>query len=558
MVLEISGSGPGRGVNNSEDTFDAIVVGSGATGGVAAMALAQQGLKTLVLEAGPRLHGPRSYGSPLANLARRLKTHWLTKNQPVQEWHGGYWETNPNLFVDDCENPYSTPADKPYLWIRGRQVGGRSHTWGGVCLRFSDLEFRAPERDQKGSCWPIAYRDLEPFYGRLERLLEVHGAKDHLTQLPDGEFLEPGRFSPGELRLQSDLQQNFGRKMVISRGIRAGRCARGGEKYSRLSSNQTTLAQAAATDRLTLQSDAVVHQILIDPTTSKATGVEFIDAETGVAHRRRARLVVLCASSIETIRLLLNSKSSTFPEGMGSSNGLLGKGIMDHIAGMVYFYLPEAAEPPIDSYPLLGSEGAIIPRFANTSRGYGYWGGVSRLGFPKALRKDPKTALGFFCGMGEALQSDTNVVTLDQNLKDKWGVPAARINYSWLEEDLKLAKTMRTDLVEMVTASGGKTATLTEILRTPLLKDFMTELHRKWEVSVPGAFVHEVGGARMGSDPSRSVTNRFGQVWDCPNIVIGDGAVFPSSGWQNPTLTEMALCLRACENAVEQLKRGEI
>lgn len=551
MVAEVSG--PGRGLNTSEDAFDAIVVGSGATGGVAAMALAQKGLKTLVLEAGPQLKGPHSYGSPLTNLARRLKTHWLTRRQNVQEWHGGYWGTNPDLFVDDLENPYSTSADKPYLWIRGRQVGGRSHTWGGVCLRFSDLELGG---------WPIGYQDLEPFYGRLEKILEVHGARDHLSELPDGEFLEPGRLSPGELRLQSDFRRKFGRSLVISRGIRAGRRAERGDDYSRLSSNQTTLARAMATGRVTLESDAVVHQILFDPVRSAvrrrsaATGVEFIDAKSGAVHQEHAKIVVLCASSIETIRLLLNSRSGTFPEGIGAGSGLLGKGIMDHIASMVYFYLPDL--PETSGYPLLGSEGAIIPRFTNTSRGYGYWGGVSRLGFPKTLRKDPRPALGFFCGMGEAFRSDTNFVSLDPDLKDKWGVPAARINYSWLGEDMELAGRMRSDMMEMIVASGGKLATLTEVVRTPFLKRFMTELHRKWEVSVPGAFVHEVGGARMGTDRSRSVTNSFGQVWDCPNVIIGDGAVFPSSAWQNPTLTEMALCLRACENAVEQFKRGEI
>ena len=545
MVAEISG--PGRRLNTSEDTFDAIVVGSGATGGVAAMALAQKGLKTLVLEAGPQLKGPRSYGSSLTNLARRLKTHWLTRRQNVQEWHGGYWETNPDLFVDDRDNPYSTSAGKPYLWIRGRQVGGRSHTWGGVCLRFSDLEL---------SGWPIGYQDLDPFYGRLEKILEVHGARDHLAQLPDGEFLEPGPLSPGELCLQSVLQQNFDRKLVISRGIRAGRRAEQGDEYSRLSSNQTTLARAIATGHVTLQSSAVVHRVLLDPVRSVATGVEFIDAKNGAVHQSHAKLVILCASSIETIRLLLNSRSRTFPEGIGAGGGLLGKGIMDHIASILYFYLPDLSET--SGYPLLGSEGAIIPRYVNADRGYGYWGGVSRLGFPSALRKDPKPALGFFCGMGEALLSDTNSVALDPDLKDKWGIPAARINCSWLNEDLELAGRMRSDIMEMIAASGGKLTPLTEVVRTPFLKNFMTELDRKWEISIPGSFVHEVGGARMGADRSRSVTNSFGQVWDCPNIIIGDGAVFPSSAWQNPTLTEMALCLRACENAVEQLKRGDI
>lgn len=555
MVSEVSG--PRRIIN---DDYDAIVVGSGATGGVAALALTRKGLKTLVLEAGPHLKGPRSYGSPLTNLGRQLKSHWLTGNQRVQEWHGGYWETNPNLFIDDRENPYSTPEDKPYLWIRGRQVGGRSHTWGGVCLRFSDFEFKAPERDGKGSLWPIAYRDLDPFYGCIERILKVHGARDGLAQLPDGEFLEPGRLSPGEVHIEKALQGHFGpgRRLVISRGIRAGRRAEGGDRYSRLSSNQTTLREAEATALLSVYSNAVVHKILFDPVTSRATGVEFIDAATGAMHRKHAKLIVLCASSLETVRILLNSKSPTFPEGLGTTSGLLGQGIMDHIASTVYFYLPDLPEE--SGFELLGSEGAIIPRYAHgVTRGYGYWGGVSRLRFPGPLRRDPKVALGFFCGMGEALQSEANRVTLHPSLKDKWGVPAVHIDYSWLGEDLKLAEVMKSDIIEMVVhGAGGKLVTLMDILKAPFMEDFVAELHRKWELSIPGAFVHEVGGARMGDHPSRSVTNPFGRVWDCPNIVIGDGAVFPSSAWQNPTLTEMALCERACENAVERLKRGEL
>ncbi|MCM0607025.1 MAG: GMC family oxidoreductase [Xanthomonadaceae bacterium] len=531
--------------------FDAIVVGSGATGGIAALGLTQKGLKTIVLEAGPDLK-KKTYGSPFTNTLRQLKQHWFSKNQKTQEVHTGYWETNPKLFVNDNENPYSTPENKPFYWIRGRQVGGRSHTWGGVCLRFSDYEFKMG--------WPISHRDMDSFYSRVEQTLNVHGSRENLSQLPDGAFNEATPLTPGEIFLKKEIKEKFNRDLIISRGIRAHRYAEKGESHSRLSSNQTSLKEASKTSHLTLKSGVVVSRILIDEKTKKAIGVECIETQTGSKKEIYAPLVVLCASSIESVRILMNSKSETFPNGIGASTGMLGKAIMDHIVNTVFFYLPKHKET--SKFHLLGSDGLVIPRYNlddTVHRGFGFWGGVSRMKFPPFLRKKPGTALGFVCCMGEALPSHKNFVEIDPKLKDKWGIPAVNIHYEWTPEDLKLSEKMRNDAIEMVKSAGAVHIGLNDVIRTPpFMKKIINTLDARWKFSSPGLFVHEVGGAQMGSDPKTSVTNPYSQVWDCPNVVIGDGATFVSSGWQNPTLTEMALCLRASEHAADELRAGRL
>jgi choline dehydrogenase-like flavoprotein len=261
------------------DEFDAVVVGSGLTGGIAAYALTKLGLKTLVLEAGPRLkEGRETYGTALSNLIGQLRELWWTKNKTVQHWHPVFWEMNPNLFVDDRANPYSIPEGKPYYWIRGRQVGGRSHMWGGACLRFSKYELTANAVDGKGTPWPVDYDDIAPFYDRIEELLEVHGERDGISTLPDGQFLPPSKFTNAELHFQNVIKERFDWDLVISRGIRAKRNTEAGEPFSRLSSNQTSLRRALQTGHLTLQSDAVVARLAKDG--GRVSGVEYIDTRT--------------------------------------------------------------------------------------------------------------------------------------------------------------------------------------------------------------------------------------------------------------------------------------
>ncbi|MBK7863119.1 MAG: GMC family oxidoreductase [Archangiaceae bacterium] len=538
-----------------ETQFDAIVVGSGATGGVAAKQLCEAGLKVLVVEAGPSLKGPRSYGDPVTNLAKQLKQRWFTHAQHVQERHGGYWETNPDLYTDDKQNPYATPTDRPYRWVRGRQVGGRSHTWGGVLLRFSDYEFKAASRDGWGVDWPLTSAELAPHYAMLERFFQAYGGRDGLPQLPDGDFVGARPFSPGEELFAKTVEQRFGRRLVGSRGIRAGRYAAKGEQYSRLSSSGSTLIAAQRTGNLTLQSGAIVARLLMRD--GRAEGVEWVDAATRTYSGANARLVFLCASTIESLRILMMS-------GVGDSSGLLGRGLMDHIVVNTYFRMPGIRD--VEGYELLGSDGSMVPRYQNLDgqqraahlRGFGFWGGINRLRFPSLLRRQKDVAFGFYAGMGETLPDDGNFVRLDASLKDTWGLPAPFISCRWTDNDVRLAQQMTHDGAEMVEAAGGVVTPLTELVRTPMIEGFMKTMEQEWKMTTPGLFVHEVGGARMGLDPKTSVTSPYCRLWDAKNVYVTDGACWVSSGWQNPTHTEMALTARAAEHAVSALRRFEL
>jgi choline dehydrogenase-like flavoprotein len=541
--------------------YDAIVVGSGATGGVAAKQLAEAGLRVLVLEAGPNFPGGARHGSPTTNLMRQLYRHFLTGRQRVQERHGGYWEMNPGFFVDDVDHPYVTPEDKPYRWIRGRLLGGRSLSWGGVTLRLSDFEFKAASRDGIGEDWPIGYQDLEPFYDEVERFLGTHGSKEGLAQLPDGVFREPRPMTPGEQRLATTADRFPDRRVIISRGIRAGRYPDRGERFSRLSSPGTTLAAALATGRTTVRTDAVVSRLLVKA--GRATGVEYLDAISRQVHEAHARAIFLCASTIESLRILMNSKSAEHPEGLGASSGVLGRYLMDHLVGNVCFSMPGIKDG--GSYDLTGADSILIPRFQNlgpargpSMRGFGLWGGIQRMPIPKLLRKKRGIALGFLCTMVEALPDANNRMHLDESKTDVFGLPVPYVSCAWTNNDLELHEAARAAAVEMVEAAGGIIEGFHDLVRTPLLSGFMKDMQEEWQCTTPGLFVHEVGGARMGVSPESSVVNTFCQCWDAMNVFVTDGACWVSSGWQNPTLTEMAITARACAHAVGELRRGNL
>ncbi|HYV44898.1 MAG TPA: GMC family oxidoreductase [Myxococcaceae bacterium] len=549
-------------VISKPEPYDAIVVGSGATGGVAAWRLTEGGLRVLVLEAGPALKGGHStYGSQGTNMMRQVFRHFFSDRQRVQETHPGYWESNPDLFVDDKDNPYTHPKDQPYHWIRGRHVGGRSHTWGGVCLRFSNYELKSSSRDGWGEDWPISTEDLSPHYEGLERFFAVHGSREGLEQLPDGAFVEARPLTSGEQVMKKVVEEKFGRRMFISRGIRARRHHEKGEKFTKLSSPGTTLAAANATGRLTLQTDAVVSRVLVDPNTGMASGVEYVDRESGERREARAKLVFLCASTIESVRILMSSKDANHPEGLGGASGVLGRGLMDHISSNNWFFMPDVPDEP--GHELLGSDSILIPRWVNVGsdkqpfmRGFGMWGGIQRMPIPGFLRRKRGIALGFLCAMGEALPNPDSRLVLDENVKDRWGLPVPHLACRWMENDLAVAKAGREAAIEMITAAGGVMATLPDLLHTPLIGEFMKGLDDLSNRSPPGLFVHEVGGARMGSNPKSSVVDPHCRVWDAPNVYVTDGACWVSSGWQNPTLTEMAITARAAAHAVATL-RGE-
>jgi choline dehydrogenase-like flavoprotein len=549
----------------SKEPWDAIVVGSGANGGAAAWALTAAGLRVIVLEAGLPVNGRRDHGSFLTNAPRALFRHWFSHSQQVQKCHPTYWSTNPDFFVDDRENPYTTPEGMPFRWIRARRVGGRTLTWDAVTPRFSDYEFKAASRDGFGPDWPLTHADLAPHYTALERLLDVHGSREGLEQLPDGEYSAARPLTPAEAFFKERLEQRYSdRRFIVSRGIRAARSPGPNEEHSRISSTATTLAAAQKTGRLVLRTGAVVSRVIVASDGSRATGVEIVDAQTKKTEEVTGRVVFLCASTIESLRILLHSRGPHHPAGIGGGSGVLGHYLMDHSAGNIYFYMPDVPDGGKE-YDFSGSDSVMIPRYRNLGskrepylRGFGVWGGIQRIPVPSVLRKKRKLAFGFLCARSETLPHKENRVELDPKVVDAWGVPAAHIVCEWKDDDRALAAAARAETQEMVEAAGGKIAGVTELFHTPFVKGFIRSMQKEWTLSTPGMFVHEVGGARMGSDPAASVVDPYCRCWELRNLFVTDGACWPTSGWQNPTLTEMALTLRACTRAVDDLagRRG--
>ncbi|HXX67470.1 MAG TPA: GMC family oxidoreductase [Polyangiaceae bacterium] len=544
-----------------QDPWDAIVVGSGATGGVAAWRLTEAGLRVLVLEAGAPVRGRGEYGSLFANASRAAYRHLFSNRQNVQKCHPTYWGTNPDFFVDDRENPYTTPEGKPFRWIRVRRVGGRTLAWGAVTLRFSDFEFKAASHDGLGPDWPLTHADLAPHYGVLERFLRVHGSREGLKQLPDGEFVAARPMTPAEGVFKQRVEARFrDRKVIISRGIHGGRLPGPGEEHTRISSTATTLAAARATGRLTLQTDSVVSRVIVSADGSRATGVEFVDRATNKTYEARAKVVFLCASTIESVRILMNSRSREHPAGIGASSGVLGHYLMDHSASNLYFTMPGVSNDG-NEHEYSGSDSIMIPRFRNLGakresyyRGYGIWGCIQRLPVPSFLLKKRSDAFGLVCVRSEMLPHFENRVELHPTLRDAWGIPAVHITCEWKDHDRSLAESARTETTDMLEAAGAQVASVTELFHTPLVGRFIRGMQNEWAMSTPGMFVHECGGARMGTDPKSAVVDPYGRCWDVKNLFVTDGACWPTSGWQNPTLTEMAITARACARAAHDLR----
>lgn len=530
---------------------DAIVVGSGAAGGWAAKELTEAGLSVLLLEAGPGERHPSSAGRAWAT---RLWRH-ARGTQAVQELHPIYWDKDPDLFVIDAEQSYKTPTNRPFVWIRGRQLGGRTLLWGGVTLRLSDYELHAGDRDGRGPSWPLRYRDLAPYYDRVEGFLGIHGTEEGLPQLPDGRYVGAKPLTLAERHVADAVASKWPERRIIpSRGLAV---PQHGDGATRLASVGSTLAAARATGRLRIRTGAAVSHLIPDHS-GGAGGVAFIDAETGAAHAGRARLIVLCASTIETVRILLTTQEE-HPELPVSESDCLGRYLMDHVlAGTVV----EVEGVPYDApAPRTGADSFLLPRYQNLSaaepylRGFGLWGGIQRRGFT-GRRGGP--ARGFIVAQGEMLPQAGNRVVLD-DARCVDGLRRVCIDCTWGENDREMHAAMAASISETIQAAGGRTRALFGALSSlPGPLGFPGRLERLWASPPPGSFAHEVGGARMGRDPADSVVDERNRCWSLPNVLVTDGACWPTSGWQGPTLTTMALTARACALAVADLRHGQL
>ncbi len=564
---------------NQNKKYDAIVVGTGISGGWAAKELCEKGLKTLVLERGRMVKHIEDYPTMNMDLWDLPNNNELSR-EDKKKYHKQRrvnWAPKQDVkhfFVNDLEHPYV--ETKRFDWIRGYHVGGRSLTWGRQSYRWSDLDFEANLKENIAVDWPVRYKDIAPWYDKVEEYIGVSGEKLGLRQLPDGKFHPPMELMCPEEELKNALSEEFddGRLLTIGRvanitdkqGAIEGRtpcqfrnrCWRGCPFGGYFSSNSSTLPAAERTGNLTLRPNSIVHEIIYDDTTKKATGVRVIDTETHEKYVFEARVIFLCASSMASVGILMQSKSERFPNGIGNNHDQLGRNIMDH-----HYQLGASAkvEGHLDKYYKgRRPNGFYIPRFVNLDaktakkeylRGFGYQGGASRedwtasvaeLNYGKALKeailKPGSWQIGA-TGFGEMLPYHDNRVTLSATEKDQWGLPQLDFDVEFKENEYKMREDIIKQITTMFTAAGFK------------------DVQPYDRTTGPGLGIHEMGGARMGRDPKTSVVNQHNQVHDVPNIYVTDGAFMTSSSCVNPSLTYMAFTARAANHASKEINAGK-
>jgi choline dehydrogenase-like flavoprotein len=566
-------------MGESNTHFDAIVIGSGMSGGWAAKEFTEKGFKTLVLERGREVRHMKDY--PTTNMMPWEFEHRgdipydVRQANPVVSRCYAFREDAQHFFVKDTEHPYVQA--KPFDWIRGYQVGGKSIMWARQTQRWSDFDFDGPARDGFATDWPIRYKDLAPWYSYVEKFVGISGNKDGLPNLPDGEFLPPL-----ELTCVENYFKDFVQKTYKDRNVIYGRCAhlteptalhlqqgrgqcqkrnlcqRGCPFGGYYNSNSTTIPWAEKTGNLTLRPFSVVHSIIYDDKKDKATGVRIIDAHTKEAIDYFAPVIFVNAGALNTNLILLNSTSSRFPHGLGNDNGLLGKYVAFHnYRGHISGEYDGFNESTTDGRR---PTGAYIPRFRNLHQQdkdadflRGYAAGFSAFrgfdhpteGVGLKLKENLSAAqLGpWRVGshmMGETIPKETNQVSLDSNLKDEWGIPQLKIDISYDDNDEKMLKDFIGQMTEMYTAAG------------------FTNIKTNDSGQAPGLDIHEMGGVRMGKDPKTSLLNEWQQLHACRNVFVTDGACMTSTSTQNPSLTYMAMTARAVDYAVSRLKKGNL
>ncbi len=565
-----------------QNTYDAIVVGTGISGGWASKELSEKGLKTLVLERGRNIKHPDDY--PTATM-----DPWQIPNggKPTQEDlqkqgvqnRTGYTvnQTTKHWFVNDLENPYSEKEGKRFDWMRGYHVGGRSLTWGRQSYRFGDMDFEANAKDGIAIDWPVRYKEIAPWYEYVETFAGISGQAENLPQLPDSKFLPAMELNCVEKELKKSMMDKFGRLLTIGRVAHAtgplthkespqrgqcqyrNLCSRGCPYGGYFSSNACTLPSAERSGNMTLRPNSIVYELIYDEKLAKATGVKVLDSETGQTIEYYAKVIFLCASTMGSAFIMMNSVSNRFQNGFGNDSGELGCNIMDHHLGVGASGQMEGFE---DQYYFgRRANGVYIPRYRNIGkdkrdylRGFGYQGGGSRESWQSlvaelsigaelknAAAKPGAWNLGIG-GFGEVLPDHSNQVTINKDKKDKYGLPTLLFDTEFKDNDYKMRIDMANDAAEMLEAAGAKNV----------------NSHDRKSQHGLGLGIHEMGTARMGKDPKTSVLNKYNQVHACKNVFVTDGSFMTSAACINPSLTYMAFTARAANYAVEELKKGNL
>ncbi len=558
----------------STDRYDAIVIGSGISGGWAAKELTEKGLRVLMLDRGHMVEHGEDYtydGKPAYEVpARNIMPDPLKQSDYFIAQHGYVAPSNQAFYNNDRLNPYDYGAGSKFYWIRPAAVGGKSLIWGRWSFRWSPADFEANKREGIGGDWPIRYEDLVPWYSYVEKYIGVSGSRENLTYLPDSEFQPPMPMNIAEKWMKQRLETQFpGRKMINARLSNMtedkpeqnrtkcqlrNQCGNGCSFGAYFSTQAVTLPAARATGRLTLRSDAVVTNLDYDPATKKVSGVRFVDAKTGQAETVTARLVFLCASALASTQILMNSRPAGSGKSHFDSSGTLGRYVMDHI-----FRVGVKGDiPGMEEFIEYGRRpGAIyVPRFRNNGdsedvgfkRGYGYQGGAYRepskpVGFGASMKQGMRKYGGWKFQMGafgECLPYEDNYVALSPDKADRFGMPLMQFNVTFRDNEMRMMADAREQGEKMLRAAG------------------LTNVTSSVREHVPGDAIHEMGGARMGADPRASVLNQWSQAHDASNLFVTDGAQMASISCVNPSLTFMALTARAVDHAVKEMKAGRI